>query len=167
MRACVLRLCWLFSWWACNCRYFNGYIHIRHLLALFPWAVGKLEKKDPSDCCGLPTAAQISPPHPPPHRYVRARVYKLRRLFWVENSEPPTPCRDQWPLMVPLPPTPGCEEPAGVLKFRTGNLKIDTVGVIFRKIPAIPPCSTCYSPSPPPDVVGGGDEARGVQPFPS
>ncbi len=45
LRACVLRLCWLFSWWACNCRYFNGYIHIRYLLALFPWAVGKLIKK--------------------------------------------------------------------------------------------------------------------------
>jgi len=59
--------------------------------------------------------------------------------------------------MVPPPPTPGCEEPAGVLKIRTGNLKIDIVGVLFRKIPAFPPCSTCYSPSPsPPDVMGGG-----------
>jgi len=53
-----------------NCRYFNGYIHIRHLLALFSWAVGELDEKDPSDCCGLPTAAQISPPPAPPHRHV-------------------------------------------------------------------------------------------------
>jgi hypothetical protein len=66
----------------------------------------------------------------------------------------------------PPPPTPGCEEPAGVLEIRTGSLKIESVGVSSGKfLPfhahVTPP------PPPPPVVVGGGDETRGVQPFPS
>ena len=63
----------------------------------------------------------------------------------------------------PPPPTPGCEEPAGVLKIRTGNLKIDLVGGL-GKFPLTPPCSTCSSPPPTPPSCrgGGGDEARGV-----
>jgi hypothetical protein len=151
----------------CNCRCFSGYIHIRYLLALFPWAVWKLEKKETSDCHGLPTAAQISPP-PHAHIYMRARVYKFRDyLSWKSVPPPLAEISDLW-WSPPPPPTPSCEAPAGVLEIRTGNLKIATVGVLCRKIPAFP--RTCYTPLPlPPPVVvgGGGDEARGVHPFPS
>jgi hypothetical protein len=152
----------------CNCRCFSGYIHIRYLLALFPWAVWKLEKKETSDCHGLPTAAQISPP-PHAHIYMRARVYKFRDyLSWKSVPPPLAEISDLW-WSPPPPPTPGWEEPAGVLEIRTGYLKIDSVGIFFRKIPAFP--RTCYTPSPsPPSCHGGGggwSEGCTVQPFPS
>ena len=85
--------------------------------------------------------------------------------FELENLSPPPPAgiSDRW--WSPPPPTPGCEEPAGVLKIRTGNLKIDSVGVLFRKIPAFP--RTCYTPSPsPPGCRGGGGWDEGCTAFP-
>jgi hypothetical protein len=53
-------------------------------------------EKNPSDCYGLPTAAQISPPPPPTPTY---KVYEgeglqVERLFELESC-PPTSCRNQ------------------------------------------------------------------------
>ena len=158
-----LRLCWLFSWWASigatlvatyilgNCwRYFLEQLEVRekktHLIAM---------------ACPLP------PRSAPPRPHICEGVgLQVEEIIWVGKSVPPPHAgiSDLW--WSPPPPTPGCEEPAGVLKIRTGNLKIDSVGVLFRKIPAFP--RTCYTPSPsPPGCRGGGDETRGVQPFPS
>ncbi len=123
----------------------------------------KLEKKKTyliAMACPLPPRSAPLPP--PAHIYVRAWVYKLRRLFELENLSPHPMQGSVTFDGPPPPPTPGCEKPAGVLKIRTGSLKIDSVGVLFRKIPAFP--RTCYtpSPSPPPVVVGLGGMKRGV-----
>jgi hypothetical protein len=163
-----LRLCWLFGWWAS----IGATLVATYILGnCWRCFLEQLEvgEKNPSDCYGLPTAAQISPPPPPP-TYMWGRGFTSWGDYLSWKICPPTPCRDQWPLMVPPPPppTPSCEAPAGVLEIRTGNLKIATVGVLCRKIPAFP--RTCYTPLPlpPPSCRGGGgDEARGVHPFPS
>jgi hypothetical protein len=146
----------------CNCRCFSGYIHIRYLLALFPWAVWKLEKKETSDCHGLPTAAQISPPPPHAHIYsIWGRGSTSWEIIWVGKLSPHLLQESVTFDGPPPPPTPSWEEPAGVLEIRTGYLKIDSVGIFFRKIPAFP--RTCYTPSPsPPSCHGGGGMKRGV-----
>ena len=158
-----LRLCWLFSWWASigatlvatyilgNCwRCFLELLEVgekTHLIAM---------------ACPLPPRS--APPPPRPHIY-EGEGLQVERLFELEICPPPS-CRDQWPLMVPPPPpTPSWEEPAGVLEIRTGYLKIDSVGIFFRKIPAFP--RTCYTPSPsPPSCHGGGGWSEGCTAFP-
>jgi hypothetical protein len=60
----------------------------------------------------------------------------------------------------PPPPTPGCEEPAGVLEIRTGSLKIESVGVSSGKF--LPFHAHVTPPPPPPPVVVGGGMRRGV-----
>jgi hypothetical protein len=160
-----LRLCWLFGWWAS----IGATLVATYILGnCWRCFLEQLEvgEKNPSDCYGLPTAAQISPPPPPrPHiQYMRARVYKLRDyLSWKAVPPPLAGISDLW-WSPPPPPTPSWEEPPGVLGIRTGYLKINSVGISFRKIPASP--RTCYTPSPSPPQLswGGGDEARGVLP---
>ncbi len=85
LRACVLRLCWLFSWWGVIVATLVATYILGNCWRYFLEQFEGWRKKDPSDCYGLPTAAQISPP---PHIYVRARVYKLKRLFELENLSP-------------------------------------------------------------------------------
>jgi hypothetical protein len=166
LRACVLRLCWLISWWgvivaALVATYILG-ICWRYFLEQFEnW-----RKKRHLIAMACPLPPRSAPP-PHAHIYMRARVYKLRDyLSWKSVPPPLAGISDLW-WSPPPPPTPSWEEPAGVLEIRTGYLKIDSVGIFFRKIPAFP--RTCYTPSPSPPSChgGGGDEARGVQPFPS
>ncbi len=64
----------------------------------------------------------------------------------------------------PPPPTPGCEEPAGVLKIRTGNFKNR---FSWRSLQENSRFSSLLHmllplPLPPPDVMGGGGMKRGV-----
>jgi hypothetical protein len=164
LRACVLRLCWLISWWgvivaALVATYILG-ICWRYFLEQFEnW-----RKKRHLIAMACPLPPRSAPPPPRPHIY-EGEGLQVERLFELEIC-PPTSCRDQWPLMVPPPPpTPSWEEPAGVLEIRTGYLKIDSVGIFFRKIPAFP--RTCYTPSPsPPSCHGGGGWSEGCTAFP-
>jgi hypothetical protein len=104
---------------------------------------------------------QPPPPPTPTYTVYEGEGLQVERLFELESC-PPTSCRNQWPLMVPPPPpTPSWEEPPGVLGIRTGYLKINSVGISFRKIPASP--RTCYTPSPSPPQLswGGGGWSEG------
>ena len=160
-----LRLCWLFSWWASIGATLVATYILGNCWRCFLEQLEVGEKKPiwllwPAHC-----RPDQPPPPPRPHIY-EGEGLQVERLFELESC-PPTSCRNQWPLMVPPPPpTPSCEAPAGVLEIRTGNLKIATVGVLCRKIPAFP--RTCYTPLPlpPPVVVGGGGWSEGSTSFP-
>ena len=160
----LLRLCWLFSWWAS----IGATLVATYILGnCWRCFLEQLEvgEKNPSDCYGLPTAAQISPPPPHAHIYsIWGRGSTSWEIIWVGKLSPHLLQESVTFDGPPPPPTPSWEEPPGVLGIRTGYLKINSVGISFRKIPASP--RTCYTPSPSPPQLswGGGDEARGVLP---
>jgi len=155
----LLRLCWLFSWWASI-----GATLVATYILGNCWRCFRSWRKKP---IWLLWPAHCRPDQPPPHAhiYMRARVYKLRDyLSWKSVPPPLAGISDLW-WSPPPPPTPSWEEPAGVLEIRTGYLKIDSVGIFFRKIPAFP--RTCYTPSPsPPSCHGGGGWSEGCTAFP-
>jgi hypothetical protein len=81
-----LRLCWLFSWWASiGATLVAAYI----LDNCWRCFLEQLEvgEKNPSDCYGLPTAAQISPPPPTPS-YIWGRGSTSWEIIWVGNLSP-------------------------------------------------------------------------------